>query len=67
LQGFNTTNELLTSRIGLIMLAHTIRVLDLSKTIEIIKLEPKNYMYFKNRGDAYIGLGEYQKAVNDYE
>ncbi|SEI00096.1 hypothetical protein [Bathymodiolus azoricus thioautotrophic gill symbiont] len=30
----DTTNELLTSRIGLITLAHTIRVLDLSKTID---------------------------------
>ncbi len=29
-----TTNELLTSRIGLITLTHTIRVLDLSKTID---------------------------------
>ncbi|CAC9509866.1 hypothetical protein [uncultured Gammaproteobacteria bacterium] len=29
-----STNELLTSRIGLITLAHTIRVLDLSKTID---------------------------------
>ncbi len=30
----DTTNELLTSRIGLITLAHTIQVLDLSKTID---------------------------------
>ena len=30
----DTTNELLTSRIGLITLAHAIRVLDLSKTID---------------------------------
>ncbi|SEI05858.1 tetratricopeptide repeat protein [Bathymodiolus azoricus thioautotrophic gill symbiont] len=34
---------------------------------QIIKLDPKNYMYFKNRGDTYIDLGEYQKAVNDYD
>ena len=30
----DTTNELLTSRIGLITPAHTIQVLDLSKTID---------------------------------
>ncbi|CAB5499749.1 hypothetical protein AZO1586I_543 [Bathymodiolus thermophilus thioautotrophic gill symbiont] len=30
----SSTNELLTSRIGLITLAHTIQVLDLSKTID---------------------------------
>jgi hypothetical protein len=30
----DTTNELLTSRIGLITLAHTTQVLDLSKTID---------------------------------
>jgi hypothetical protein len=30
-KGLDTTNELLTSRIGLITLAHTIQVLDLSR------------------------------------
>ncbi len=33
-KGLDTTNELLTSRIGLITLAHTIQVLDLSKTTD---------------------------------
>jgi hypothetical protein len=37
-KGLDTTNELLTSRIGLITLAHTIQVLDLSKTHSVLRL-----------------------------
>lgn len=32
-----------------------------------IELVPHNWRYYNNRGNVYLGLGEYEKAMQEYE
>jgi hypothetical protein len=56
----DTTNELLTSRIGLITPAHTIQVLDLSKTID----QPLYQLGFVRFFGFYFWIGGLSLSTN---